>query len=158
MKFDKLLLSILLFSFILSCSTFLFSDEVNSIRKKQTFLTLGLSPFNMHANLSFYNGKRSIALKYSFYGGFDIEGRYDIGIMYEIPLIKSRHWFVFVGGGFGFITLTYGDNEHLFNIPVEVRLFHIGSKNFGVGLFGLYNINKTESLDIGGGLSIIIRL
>jgi len=155
----RIIFGIVLFCIIISGSTYLYPTEEISGTSNEIFLHMGISPFTFHTNLSFYNGKRiTIAFKLSMYGGFDIYPSYDLAIIYELPLIKSRYWFFSIGTGIGFIAGDEIDNKFAFNIPVESKIFFMLSKKTGIGIFGLYNINKSEGAEWGGGICLKFKL
>ena len=134
------------------------SDEGNSRSTSKFALNVGLSPFNLHTNLSFNIGKQIIALKFSGYRGFDIEPYYDLGVLYEFPLINSQNSFFLIGAGVGIIQENGRSTQVKFNIPIEIKYYYMTSKNFGIGIFGLYNFNKVNGIQLGGGIGLRIKL
>ncbi len=158
MRTNNVMAGLFVLVFILSGLMSLYPNDEGPGSTNEVFLHAGLSPFTMHANLSFVKGNRIIALKYSHYGGFDVYDSYDLGIIYELPLINSSHWFFSVGVGVGFIAGYEIKDKLAFNVPVEAKLYYVKAKKNGIGIFFLYNINESEGMEIGGGICLKFKL
>ncbi len=131
-------------------SSFNYTQTLNTIansKYKLKSFTFSVGLISLDANLSFSKGNKVVTFKLSGLGQIDDYSLLNAGVMYEVPIIWSRSFYFSSAAGLGVIWGSFnqvGNQEIALNVPIETKMILKLSKKFGLGIFGLVNINQKK--------------